>query len=360
MIESIRAKNWRSHKDTLIELSEKITAICGDSDSGKTALLHALNQVVTNSPVGDRFVDDIKEASQVILTVDGKEVERGRRAGKTGKAYYRIGKEFFEALRTDVPPEVRELLNIDQVNSQGQLEQHFMLQMTSTKAGKLLSQLAGFDDMFKLLDEISSIQNEARAEKRATENEITRLENNIEVLEPVVPLLKTGLEIKVTAESLDKDQDEIEALRNLISVIVKAEKELVSKETIEEFTSFIDDLEDFIRKSEEAEDLIECVLEITDAESSMVPEIDLEEYRRTVERLSTLLDNITVADDLLIVIDTIDELEVSRVDTEDDLKKAINRLAVAEDKLRKAWKKIGNCPSCGQTLTDKAIESLIS
>jgi hypothetical protein len=359
MIEKIRAINWRSHKDSSVELSSGITAICGDSDSGKTAFLHAFNQVVTNTPLGVRFVDDIKKPSQVIVVAEGHEVERGRRGGKTGKAYYRLGDDLFEALKRDIPEEISQLLMLDTVNTQGQLEHHFMLQMPSPKAGKMLSQLAGFDDMFRLLDEISTIQNEARGEKKSAIKDIARLDNNVKNLIPVPPLLERGLEIKTLADKIDEDESEAETLMMLVEDIKACKKEIVSPHIMGEFITTIKKLEELLDDSWLAEALKNLTKGIVDAESSMVPEIDYLEAVRVVEDLDILLVEAKKADEILEIVENLKDLEQDKFDAEDNVKKAISRVVFAENKLKKAWEKLGNCPTCGQDLTDSAIENLM-
>jgi len=55
MIKQLTIKNFQSHKKTKLEFSDGVNIIIGQSDSGKTAIIRALNWVVNNKPSGDSF-----------------------------------------------------------------------------------------------------------------------------------------------------------------------------------------------------------------------------------------------------------------------------------------------------------------
>jgi exonuclease SbcC len=55
MIDSLSIQNFQSHEKTELEFDEGINIIIGQSDSGKSAILRALNWVVNNKPNGEAF-----------------------------------------------------------------------------------------------------------------------------------------------------------------------------------------------------------------------------------------------------------------------------------------------------------------
>ena len=56
MIQSIRLINFQSHKDSFIEFSPNDTVLIGTSNSGKTAVLRALDWILKNRPLGTSFI----------------------------------------------------------------------------------------------------------------------------------------------------------------------------------------------------------------------------------------------------------------------------------------------------------------
>ena len=69
MISKIKIKNFRSHKNTEIELSSGVNIICGDNDLGKSTILRALNWVNNNKPSGDSYITHGKNKSTVSIRV---------------------------------------------------------------------------------------------------------------------------------------------------------------------------------------------------------------------------------------------------------------------------------------------------
>ena len=53
MIKEISIKNFQSHKDSHIELSDGVNIIVGASDSGKSSLIRAIKWLATNRPSGE-------------------------------------------------------------------------------------------------------------------------------------------------------------------------------------------------------------------------------------------------------------------------------------------------------------------
>lgn len=119
MIESVKLKNFQSHKENTFSFTKGVNAIVGPSDSGKTAILRALRWLIWNRPLGDAFRSDWGGDTEVTVTVDGQLITRYKHDNKHG---YKIGKIDLKAIGTDVPEEVSTILNIDEINLQQQFD----------------------------------------------------------------------------------------------------------------------------------------------------------------------------------------------------------------------------------------------
>jgi DNA repair protein SbcC/Rad50 len=150
MLEKLDIKNFQSHKDTVLEFSPGVNAIVGDSDSGKTAILRALNWVMTNKPLGDAFRStwDQKGVTSVKLTTEGKTIER-KKKGVT-ENLYKIGKKEYKSFKQGIPEDVASLLNIDDINIQYQMDGPFLLSgMSPGEVGRYFNKLAKIDKIDK-------------------------------------------------------------------------------------------------------------------------------------------------------------------------------------------------------------------
>ena len=81
MIKKLHIRNFQSHKDSRLIFSDGVNVIVGNSDSGKSAILRALNWVITNRPSGDSYISNWGGPTYVIVeTEEGTVIrERGKR-----------------------------------------------------------------------------------------------------------------------------------------------------------------------------------------------------------------------------------------------------------------------------------------
>ena len=118
MINSLTISNFQSHKKTGLEFDKGINVIIGPSDSGKTAILRALNWVVNNKPAGDAFRSNWGGDTRAQLQIeDINKSQIQRYKGGKGNLYLwdekasTILTSQFNSFGQDVPEEIKELLN---------------------------------------------------------------------------------------------------------------------------------------------------------------------------------------------------------------------------------------------------------
>jgi exonuclease SbcC len=128
MIKSIHLENYMAHEDTSIELSPGVTVITGPNNVGKSAVVEAIRYVVQNPPPKHVIRHGAKHAV-VRLELDSGEIVEWHRSDKT--AFYKIIKrdgddpqgdrqeEAYRKLGREVPQDIRALLRLDQVKTEG-------------------------------------------------------------------------------------------------------------------------------------------------------------------------------------------------------------------------------------------------
>ncbi|NLN49875.1 MAG: AAA family ATPase, partial [Clostridiales bacterium] len=116
-IETLRIKNFQTHKDTTLQFCKGLNVLVGESRNGKTAILRMLRWIYYNEPRGDRFIRSGEEQceGEVILS-DGTSVQRIRnRKGKiTCYGLNSPGQEeqAFTKYGTEVPLELQQALGV--------------------------------------------------------------------------------------------------------------------------------------------------------------------------------------------------------------------------------------------------------
>ena len=142
MIEKIQVQNFQKHDRLRVAFDPAVTTIVGPSDTGKSALLRAIRWLTFNRPLGDGFKRHGEELCSVKLWVDGKLVERKKSRSKNT---YSIDGKQLSAVGTDVPDEVRDLLNLTPDNFQGQHDPPFWFSLTAGEVAKRLNSVVDLE-----------------------------------------------------------------------------------------------------------------------------------------------------------------------------------------------------------------------
>jgi len=265
-LDKITAINFQSHKKTELGLHPNINAITGASDVGKSSITRIVEWVRTNRPTGNAFQSHWagKEGTKGELTFDGIKVTRHK--SKTINNY-QIDQTEFNVVKTDVPQEVQDFINLDDINIQGQHDRYFLMQDTSGEVARKLNKIAN-------IDIIDFVLSEADSDIRKSNQNVALIEKTIE---------ETTIELEAY-----KDLDTIEVLVEKIVELTTQQEE--TTETIESLQSTID----YIQETEKEIKVINDWLEI---ENELTPLIKVTEELNEVQKerisLQTAVENIT-------------------------------------------------------------------
>jgi len=145
MIHKIQIQNFQSHKRSSLELSAGVNIIVGASDSGKTAIIRALRWLLWNRPGGDSFRSHW--GGDTSVTIDTSDYEISRSKGKEN--LYTLGNTEFKAFGTDVPEEIQQALNLNEINLQQQLDSPFLLTSSAGEVAAHFNRIAHLEDIGK-------------------------------------------------------------------------------------------------------------------------------------------------------------------------------------------------------------------
>ena len=152
-IKTAHIVNYQSHKNTRLDFHDGVNVLVGQSDSGKTAVLRALNWLITNRPAGDAFRSDWGGETIVEAIVGDTTVARAKAANKN--SYYLVEHndnpgavaDEFRAMGQSVPEEVTQALNMSDINIQYQMDSPFLLSSdwSPGRVAEYLNEAAGLD-----------------------------------------------------------------------------------------------------------------------------------------------------------------------------------------------------------------------
>lgn len=233
-ISSIQLFNFQSHKESELVLSPGINVITGQSDSGKTSIIRALNWIVWNRPSGDEFVNRKAKSCFAEITLgDGTKIARNKE--KDGKInYYVVNGQQLKAIGQDVPKEVSDALNLSEINIQKQFDAPFLISETPGQVAKALNEISHLEDIDIATSNINSSikQGKDGIELLQRQNEMLNFQ-----LSSLPDIEKLGQKVADIERLDDKEKSltrELDRLEDAMIEYEDAQKELTERANLYE------------------------------------------------------------------------------------------------------------------------------
>ncbi len=360
MLKTIELFNFQSHESTILDFGPGLNIITGSSDSGKTAIMRFILWVLNNRPLGEEFKSwDTKEDDNVgggIAFSEGTYVTKERAKGKN---IYNINGTILEAIKSDIPDELKAITNIVDYNIQTQHQPYFLLQDSPGEVARKLNELIGLDVIDTIFSNLNSSIRDLKGKGIDLDNQIKILTNQIESLSFLD-------EIQVIVNRLEQDvirQNKIESeSRGLLSVI----------SSIEDLNRQISEIEIDLELEKATIDLLSLIKDY------QVKEKVAFSLNSTLRNLTTLEETLTAESEWLSVEDSYLEIKEliakdsalmldcntleSRLNNISNANQAFlsesSHLSLLEIDHRNLLKKAKICPFCKTPITDKTIKQI--
>jgi len=272
MIQSLKIKNFQSHKDSILEFDPGVNVIIGKSDSGKTALLRALRWLIWNRPSGDAFrsdwggntevvaaltVPDLPNPAPIIITrrrdkKDEYVLLNKEQVGYTAKSIHKP--YIFTAFGTNVPEEIRKAINFAEINLQKQFDQPFLITATPSEVAAHFNKVAKLDKIDKSLQNINKWIREIESSIKFKDAQIVKNEDELKQYDH---LDKIEAEVEVL-ENLEKEHikqiSSISSLESLCEEIRMTNEDIENASEILQLEKPVNDVLDLIYKKDGLED----------------------------------------------------------------------------------------------------------
>jgi len=217
MIEDISIKNFQSHPDSFLRLSKGVNIIKGTSDVGKSAILRSLYWVIEGIPMGDAFRSDWGGDTEVRITVDGNTV--GRKRNNADNIYF-LNEEKFKAFKTNIPDEIKAVLNIsEKINIQKQMDTPFLLSQSSGEKARQLNELVDLQIVDASLQYIEKKKRKLKTDQKYLEQNREELKAYLLELKDLDVWEKAVQELNEEWERVFEEENKLALLRVLIKDI---------------------------------------------------------------------------------------------------------------------------------------------
>lgn len=285
-ITKVHLENFQDHKDTEISLEPGINLITGSSDSGKSAILRAINFVFHNLPRGKSFIRYGSDECRVTVTFsDGVIVQRVKgeknnsvllwtKDAKDGKG------EKFESIGNELPSKVIDALGKPPIDAKHgplayaeQMGPLFLVGLGTADLPRALSELTGIDNFQKAAEILGK---RARASNTQIRDLTSRIEN-----------YKTQL---VKYDSLEEEWDQMTAQEQSLERIKSTSALCVSAQ------SFVTQHNKIVMEARGVKDILQktkCIADLKPKlEQILVIENKFKQAKSIEKAISLLTDNI--------------------------------------------------------------------
>jgi DNA repair protein SbcC/Rad50 len=281
VIKQLIINNFQSHKDTCLEFDTGVNVIVGQSDTGKSAILRAMRWLIWNRPQGESMRSVWGGKMEVEMFTDDAHFVRS----KDKDDEYILGDTHFKAFRTEVPAEISQVLNMNEINLQRQLDRHFLLSETPGEVASHFNKVAGLDNIDSTTQKINSLIREWTDTIKRTEYEISETQQQLTKFDHL-----QEFEAEVTVlEEMDKKYMDLflkqSQLYDLVISIGSIEKTIREKQEILALEIPVDELLNLYKALRDKEDKYNAL----DMDIRNIIKVE-DNYERAVERQRSLED----------------------------------------------------------------------
>lgn len=234
MIERLELVNFESHTHTIVDFSQGVNIITGNSDAGKSSLLRALRLVLNNEPGGEDFINFNADSCAVILHVNGHEVVRKKARNNKVNEYVLNGK-VLKAFGQSVPDEVKAVTGLTEVNAEWQFDRRpFLLAETGGYIASKLNEIVNLELIDYSLKNIASTKRENAQKLDSASEQHEALYSKIDGYNWIATAKNKLEAIKANEKDLSAKQTVLASQRQIVSQHTYLQSNLRAVKVIEQ------------------------------------------------------------------------------------------------------------------------------
>ena len=214
MLQKLTIKNFLRNKKLSIIFGKHITTIVGKSAAGKSSAVRALRYAMQNIPAGCRFINWDADEAKVILKADDHKIVR-RRSVKINT--YKLDKRVMKSFKHNVPDDIKNLMNVSDINFQRQDAKHFWFSLSPPEVGRQLNQIVNLENIDTALSKISSKIRTTKTKEKIHAVNVSSLRQIISESSYIIDLNSQLTSIENHQETINTRTRQMTILNDLIS-----------------------------------------------------------------------------------------------------------------------------------------------
>lgn len=208
--------NFQNHKTTTIAFATDVTTLVGSSGTGKSSIHRGLRWLCLNQSPKGIYLGRYGKAPYVSIKLgfDGHVAIR-KRGKRQGNLYVLNGREM-RSFKTEVPIPLSRLLNIGEINFQGQLDPPFWFTLPAPEVSRRLNAIINLDAIDRSLHRAAVAVRSSKGAVKATKVRLRAAVRSKQSLAWVPQCTKDLVDIEQLATERSEAATDAAELANLI------------------------------------------------------------------------------------------------------------------------------------------------
>lgn len=295
MFKKINIKNIGPHEDLELNLHPGINGIIGLSQSGKTEILRALYLLAFNRPINfyrNHHSKFAREDNSIVSVITDEDIRIKLKKTSKQSNYFlaypdgRKGGEStlrFGKLKGIIPDEIKNALNISEINIQRQRDSAFMVDSTPGDIAKTINKITNIDKIDNWIKKISEKINFLKTQKIVIEEDLNEINSKLRKLKYLKDLGPKIDKLKIIEKRKFNLQREIDILDDNIRTIKE------TKIKIKRFERHLPILESFYKRLKQIEkEKIELQNQRVEIDKLFMADASIRELQKEQKRDSNL------------------------------------------------------------------------
>jgi DNA repair ATPase RecN len=223
MLTKLKIKNFQKHHSLSIEF-DNVTTIIGTNGAGKSSIIRALDFVFNNQPRGTSFITHGETECEVKAKLDDRVIKRVR--GKVNEYY--LDDKKFAAFGYEVPEEIKNFININELNIQKQLDSALWFHLSPLEISRKLNKIVNLDLIDLVLKNVAEQLYAANHTIKHTDSQITQtqkfLDENKWVLDAEEKVNEVREKQRQLREAKQQQNDIKDLNRRIVELLQKIKK----------------------------------------------------------------------------------------------------------------------------------------
>lgn len=220
-------KGFQAHRRLVIRFG-RVTSIIGRTDVGKSAALRAIWWLCANRPAGGAFVRRGGSTAVVRLDVGDHVVRRVRGPRRN---VYELDGRTLEGFGSDVPEDVRRVLNVGGLSYQGQHDRPFWIGDSAADVSRQVNEIVDLAIVDRVLSRLGAACRRLRAKEISLHSLVLERKKTVVSLRPVRVVHKNLRVVEEIAARQIDNATRVAALGTLVQDLISTAREIEDYKT---------------------------------------------------------------------------------------------------------------------------------